>query len=55
MREVTDLAERAGHVCLATRDEDTRCDDGVEWFPAEQLLLVCTLVELLGDVADRLG
>jgi hypothetical protein len=30
MREVTDLAQGARHVCLATRDGDTRCDHGVE-------------------------
>jgi hypothetical protein len=55
MCEVANLAERAGHMGLATRDEDARRDDSVQRLAAQQLFLVCTLVELFGNVADRFG
>jgi hypothetical protein len=55
MCEVANLAECAGHVGLAARDEDARCDDGVQQLATQQLFLVCTFVELFGNVADRFG
>lgn len=52
MREVAYFTERSGHVCLPTRDENACCNDRIEGFAAQELLLVGALVELLGNVAD---
>jgi len=40
---------------LATRNENTGSNNGVEGLAAQELLLVGPLVELLRDVADGLG
>lgn len=54
VREVADLPERTGYVCLSAGDEDASCDDGFERFSAKELLLVRTLIELLGNIGDGL-
>jgi hypothetical protein len=40
---------------LGARDEDARCDDGVQRFAARRLFLVRMFVELFGNDTDRFG
>ena len=54
-RQLAYLAERPRNGGLPAGNEDARRDDGVNALPAQELLLVAALIELLGGVGDSLG
>ena len=54
-RQLAYLTERPWNGSLPTGDEDACGNDGIDAFPAEELLLVAALIELLGCVGDSLG
>ena len=54
-RQLAYLAERPRNSGLPTGDEDACSDNCVNTFPAEELLLVAALIELLGCVGDSFG
>lgn len=54
MRQIAYLPKRSGNVSLPAGYKYARSDNGFEGFATQQLLVVRTLVQLFGDIADGL-